>query len=141
MAARWDAEIAKENGQLYEDARAHLSPSHFTVLWQIAKQEDFEFARDCMEQCFIRPYGTEITEVRPKEWLQGKLSKDTERSTADLWHKVWTWATKALPEAWGILERKGNEATPRDRRRVRILKLVIREFSAEHDDASPEAQP
>jgi hypothetical protein len=132
QAAEWDKRISKTNGRLYEEAREWLSPSHFTVLEKIATTtDDFEYAHDLMEQTLVRNLRKQVIEVKPVTWLQAKLSPDTERSTAEIFHRLWKWAGKAYTEAWSELERKGNDATAQDRRRVRILKLVIRIFEAQ----------
>ena len=132
MAARWKQRIMKRsNPKLYNTVLEWLSPSHFTVLWQINQIEGFASAQDAMEQCLIRNLRKEVTQVQPVEWLRGKLSKDTERSTAEIYHKLWRWVGKALPEAYSELERKGLLATRKDRRRVRLLKVMLSEFAAE----------
>jgi hypothetical protein len=134
QAAEWDTRIAKENGQLYEEAREWLTPSHFTVLEKIARVNgDYEYAHDLMEQTLIRNVTDKnVTEAKPVEWLRGKLQDPGEPSTPVMYHKFWKMSARVLKEAYSDLERKGLQATKQDRRKIRIIKLVLAEFSAEH---------
>lgn len=126
-AARFEESLRPH--PLYEDARDWLSPSHFTELYRAAKQEDTPAALDLMEQCLVRS-ATEnkITEAKSLRWLQSQRSK-TDPTTAELWARVFKATEKALPEAYSVLERLGNDATPCDRRRVRVLRLAINIFA------------
>ncbi len=129
MAAQWDELIRTGNGQLYEDVRTWLTPSHFTVLWKIYKAYDYEYAHDLMESCLIRK-NRNVTEARPVDWLRGKLPDPGTPSTATLYHRLWKIGARALADAQGEIERLGNLATHADRRRVRVLALVVRVFDA-----------
>ena len=120
QAARW--EEAMRPHPLYEDARDWLTPSHFVELYKIATQEDTGTALEVMEETLIRNVAEDIVEVKPVRWLQARNSR--EPSTAELWARVFNVAEKALPEAYSVLERLGNDATHADRRRVRVLKLA-----------------
>ena len=130
QAARWDALIKQENGQLYEDARTWLSPSHFTVLYRYGQEADYEAARDVMEQCFVRNVTDKrVTEVKPVEWLRGRVTDPAKPSTETLRHRLWKTAAKLLGDMQGQLAKLGNDANKRDRRIVRILGLIVRELT------------
>lgn len=132
QAARWDLLIQrnKQYKPLYEDMRDWLSPSHYTELWRMYESaEDKADVMDVFEQTFIRNLRTEIVEVRPVEWLRARRAP--EHSTLELYHRFWKQVSRLLPEVYSDLERKGLQATKRDRRRVRILKLALAEFSAD----------
>lgn len=130
MAARWIEII--EFHPLYEEARQWLTPSHFTNYWKLLKQNDMITALDVFEKTFIRnPHSTEIEKVHPYQWVQAHLGRSAEMSTEEIYHRFWMSATKALPEAYSVMERKGLTATRCDRNKVRVLKLVVKVFQAE----------
>lgn len=133
QAARWDMLIKKENGQLYEDARAWLSLSHFVVLYRHYQEtDDYEASRDAMEQCFIRNVTDKrVTEVRPVEWLRGKVSDPAVPSTDTLRHRLWKTAARLLGDMQGRLARLGTDATRQDKRDVRILELIVKRFQSQ----------
>lgn len=129
MAARWLDVVwrNKKYRALYEDIRHWLTPSHFTELWKLS-QIDNELAFDSMEQCLVRNVTESIKEAKPVTWLRAKRAP--EREPAEMFHRLWMFATKTLPDAYSELERKGRLATKNDRIKVRLLELVIKYFSA-----------
>lgn len=133
-AAKWDARIKRDNGQLYEDARTWLSVSHFTTLERYADRiQDYEAARDVMEQCLVRDVADCVMEVKPVPWLRGKVSDPASPTMPALFHRVWRVSAKLLADMQGELSRKGLQATRQDRRRVRLLSMMVGEFSAEKE--------
>lgn len=137
QAARWDDEIRNNPvyKDMYEDMRDWLSVSHFTELWRLFDAaEDKADVFDLFEECLIRNLRKEVVEVRPVKWVRAKRAPG--RSTAEMFHRFWKMTSRLLPEAYSELERKGLQATRRDRRRVRILKLAIAEFAAEGENAN-----
>lgn len=127
MAARWNE--ALKGHPLHEEAMTWLTPTHFTELYKEATIEDTPTALDLMEQCLIRT-GTEITEARPVDWLRSRRRKE-EPDDFTIYHRLWKWATRALPNALSQIERMGRLADRRTLRRARLLKMVVREFSAD----------
>lgn len=127
QAARWHEVI--QDHPLANDAAEWLSTSHLTELYKIATDKDTQTAMDAMEECFVRNLRKEVTEVKPVDWLRAKR-KPSDPTTAELFHRFWMFATKVLPEAYSVLERMGKDASKQDRRRVRVMKLVVSLFKA-----------
>ncbi len=128
MAARWRAMV--HDTDIYQRFGDKFSPSHLTEYYKIAQREDVEVAVEIMNDTLIRNLRT--IEVRPVEWVRAQAREGVENSYDEICHKGWKFiASKWLPDAYSQLERKGLLATKRDRRRVRILKLMLAEFSAE----------
>lgn len=130
MAGAWDKAIEQGNGTLYEAVREWLTPSHFTVLYQISQKYDAEYAHDLMEQCLIRNSTDDITEVRPVEWLRGKLAGAESPSVATLRHRFWKTASNLLLDIQSEIASLGNLATSANRRELNIIKAVVRWFDA-----------
>ena len=108
-----------------------LTPSHYTELAKIEQATDRDTALDYMQDLITElPDGR--VDVKPVEWLRAKRS-GTETTSASRYHRLWMIAAKAINDAISDLERLGNLATRDDRRRVRVLKLVIRLFQAEKE--------
>lgn len=79
MAARWDLFVRNNSiyNALYEDSRDWLTVGHYTELWKIFDSDtgdgmQQEIALDAFEQCFIRDEKSQVTEIRPVEWLRAK---------------------------------------------------------------------
>lgn len=129
-AAKWDSLVKHDNGQLYEDARCWLSVSHFYILYRyMARLDDYDAARDVMEQCLIRDAVRNVTETRSVEWLRAKVKDPALPSVDVLKQRVWKSSSKLLADMQSALASKGLEATKADRRRVRLLKAVVCEFA------------
>jgi hypothetical protein len=117
------------NSVQYGNVKDWLTPTHYTELRKIEQATDKETALDYMQDLITElPNGN--VNVKPIEWLRGKRSGQ-EISTAEVFHRLWKSAARAMNDALSELERKGNLATKEDRRRVRILTLVIRLFQTE----------
>ena len=132
MAARWQAMV--QDTDIYQRFGDKFSPSHLTEYYKISQRESMEIAVEIMNDTLIRNLRT--IEVRPVEWVRVQAREGIEKSYDEICHKGWKFiASKWLPDAYSELERKGLLATKRDRRRVRLLKLMLAEFSAEKLEA------
>jgi len=113
----------------YGNVQDWLTPTHYTELRKIEAVTDRQTALDLMQDLITEnPDGS--VNVKPAAWLRAKRDNE-EASTEQVYHRLWKAAARVMNDALSELERKGNLATKQDRRRVRVLKLVIQLFQAE----------
>lgn len=117
----------------YGNVRDWLTPSHYTELRKIEAATDLDTALDYMQELITELPSGQVN-VKPVSWLRAKRDNE-DASIQQVYHRFWRAAARAMNDALGDLERKGAFATRDDRRRVRVLKLVIRLFQAQADRA------
>lgn len=117
------------NPYQYEKVMDWLTATHFTELYKHEQAYDHEAAIELMFDCITENPGGSVN-VKPAEWIRAQRDR-AEVTSAELFHRFWKSATKALLELQSVLARKGNLITSRDKKMLAILKAAVLFFQAE----------
>ena len=126
MAAEFVDELSSVQ---YGNVRDWLTPTHYTELRKIEQATDKDTALEYMQDLITElPDGT--VDVKPVTWLRAKRDNETS-SDAEIYHRFWKSAARALLVMQSAIERKGKLLTARDKKMLALLKAAVRLFQAE----------